>query len=306
MTPPAQTPTAGTVPDYGPRLSVRTGRPAQLPMAIISAFAAGLLIAGCYLDRAGLLAAIAVVQVALVLGWLLSADAPGRIGSILIGLGAAAGSDYSVYRWFEQGYEPVLPVLGLAVVAMFAHQLTRFRDRTRVVESLSDLALLIVAVVAIGGLLLLRQQGNGDRTALAVVSAVGAALIAAHLVDTVLPVPRFDPTVDRGLLATVLGALAGAAVSLLVLRQVIDFSNARGAFVGAGAGSVACLLSVGATFAGAHSGLTDGAADIADGGASGTATRRPGAARLRPLAGALMTISLSVPAGYVLINALSA
>ncbi|MCW2541884.1 MAG: conserved rane protein of unknown function [Frankiales bacterium] len=278
----------GGVPGYGPRLSTRTGRSAQLPMAIISACATGVLIAGCYLDRSGLVVAIAVVQVALVLGWLLSADAPGRVGSIMIGLAAAAGSDYSLYRWSEHGYEPVLPVLGLAVVAMFAHQLSRFRDRTRVVESLSDLALLTVAVVAIGGLLLLRQQGNGDRTTLAVVSAVGAGLIAAHLVDAVLPVPRYDPAVDRGFLATVIGAVVGGVVSLLVLRQVIDFSNARSALVGAVAALVACLLSVGATFAGAHSSVTIGAA------------------RLRPLVGALMTISLSVPAGYVLINALSA
>ncbi|UQX88778.1 hypothetical protein M6D93_01965 [Jatrophihabitans telluris] len=335
--------------DPVPLASTSTGRLAQIPLAVVTLLAGGLLMGGSYLGTVGLLVAVAVVQAALVASWVLGAGLPGRIGAVLLGVAASAATDAAVVHWNSSGYEPVLGVLGVALPAMFVHQLARGVVRTRVVESLSDITVLLLAVCAIGGLLLLRYQANGDKTVLAVVGATTAALVVCHLGDAVLPAPRFDPQVDRGLPAVVLGVIAGGAVGALVLGDIIDFQGGRALFAGAAIGAVACLLSVGASFAWVHSTLVPAPAAIPATEANAVATPTPPAAgsasaqgpaagaatgpveadadsddddgpddelgrldvrawtgvpRLRPVAAALITVALTAPAGYVLMNAL--
>jgi hypothetical protein len=163
------------------------------------------------------------------------------------------------------------------------------------------------------GLIVLRYQGDGDRSVLAVVGATGAALVVAQLADVIRPIARFDPEVERGLLAVVLGVVAGGAVGYLVLRSVVDFAGVRSALVGAAVAAVACLLAVGASFVGAHSVLNPRpAAALAAGPAGEPPTAVDdgvpvwaGVPRLRPMASALIVLALSSPAGYVMVNALS-
>jgi hypothetical protein len=267
-------------------------RTAHIPLAVLSLLAGAVLIAGSYLGTTGLVVAVAAAQAGLVASWVIGTALPGRIGGLIIGVLASGAADAAVTRWHDDGYAPVLGVLGLAVPAMFVHQLTRGVVRVRVVESLADITLLVVALTAMSGFILLRHQSNGDTTTFAVIGAVATALAVSHFTDAVLPAPRFDPTVDRGLPAVVLGVLSGAAVGLVVLRRLIDFTGGRGAFVGAAVAAVACLLSIGASFAGAHSTLE-------------VASEPAWVLRLRPVAAVLMTIAFCAPAGYVLINALA-
>jgi hypothetical protein len=269
---------------------------AQIQLAVLTALAGGVLAAGSYLGRVPLLVAICLVQLLLTLSWLFGTSVPGRRGGLVLAVLAAGGVDAAVLHWPDSGYSPVLGVLGMAVPLLFAHQLSRGVVRTRVLESLADITVLLVALVALTGLLVLRGQGNGDILTPAVLGAITAGLVAAHFTDAVYPAPRFDPAVDRGLPAVVVGVLVGAVVGLLSLRRVIDFDGGRGAFVGAALAAVACLLSIGAAFSGVHSGLA----------APGTAGPASRTVRLRPVAAALMTVALSTPAAYVLINALSA
>ena len=268
----------------------------QIQLAMLTAVAGGVLSAGSYLGIGALLAAVGAVQLLLILSWLFGAAVPGRIGGLVLATLAAAGADAAIMHWPHSGYSPVLGVLGMAVPLLFAHQLSRGVVRTRVLESLADITVLLIAVVALAGLLVLRRQSNGDIVTPAVLGAITAGLVAAHFTDAVLPAPRFDPEVDRGLPAVVVGVLAGAAVGMLSLHRVIDLAGGRGAFVGASIAAVACLLSIGAAFSGVRAGHA--AADAAE------PVGR--AARLRPVAAALMTVALSTPAGYVLVNALSA
>jgi hypothetical protein len=265
-----------------------------------------------------------------VTSWVFGIGLPGRLGGLAIGLAAAAGADVAVTKWHEHGYEPILGILGVAITVMFIHQLTRGVVRSRVVESLADITILIVAVTAIAGLLLLRYQGNGDITTLAVIAAAGTGLVAAHLTDALVPAPRFDPAVDKGLPAVVVGVLVGAALGLLILRRLIDFTGGRGAFAGSAVAAVACLISIGASFAGADSTLFKRipggstvtprdelpavVADHLDALDAGPASKldatderhhRQSMMALRPVAAVLMTLALTVPAGYVLINALA-
>ena len=224
--------------------------------ATVTILACGALIGGSYLGVIGLLVALAAVQAVLVVSWVLGTALPGRIGGLILGVLSAGAADAAVMRWHDNGYQPVLAVLGVAIPVMFVHQLTRGVVRTRVVESLAHIALMILAVTAASGLIVLRYQSNGDKTTLAVIGAMGAGLVVNHLTDLVVPVPRFDPKVNRGLPAVVLGVAAGGAVGVLSLRQLIDFANARGAFLGAAVAAVACLISIGTSFAGTHTTLT--------------------------------------------------
>lgn len=293
---------SAATPDQQPSDQLAPARPsaaaagaAQIQLAVLTALAGGVLAAGSYLGRVPLLVAVCLVQLALMLSWLFGTSVPGRRGGLVLGVLAAGGADAAVVHWPDSGYSPVLGVLGMAVPLLFVHQLSRGVVRTRVLESLADITVLLVALVALTGLLVLRHQGNGDILTPAVLGAIAAGLVAAHFTDAVYPAPRFDPAVDRGLPAVVVGVLVGAAVGLLSLRRVIDFAGGRGAFVGAAIAAVACLLSIGAAFSGVHSGL-------AAAGTTGPANRT---VRLRPVAAVLMTLALSTPAAYVLVNALS-
>jgi len=284
--PAAVAPVGTEPPAAGPRLL-------HIPLATFSAILAAVLAVASYFGPAAMIGAIAIVQAVLVVTWVFGTALPGRIGALILGVSASGAGDFVATRYHSDGYAPLLGVLGVGIPLMFVHQLTRGVVRTRVVESLADITVLVVACVATTGFILLRYQSNGDRTTLAVASAVGIALVVGHLADAVAPVLRFDPVVDRGLPAVILGVLAAAAAALLVLGSLIDFAAGRGAFVGAALGAVACLLSIGASFAGAQSTV----------GRAGQRSRLSRACR--PFSEVALTICLTAPAGYVLINALS-
>jgi hypothetical protein len=282
----------------------------HIQLAVLTALLGGMLAAGSYLGPVGLLVAIAVVQAVLVPSAVLGTGLPGRIGAILLGVLAAAGADITMTHWHTSGYSPVLGVLGVAIPVMFFHQLTRGVVRTRVVESLAGITVLLIAVTAITGLIVLRQQGNGRTVTLALIGAITAGLVAAHFADAVLPAPRFDPGIDRGLPAVLAGLIVGGGAGLLGLRNIVDFAGGRAVFVGAAVAAVACLLSIGATFAESRTSIAVAADDDADEAAETgdplpVREVSPRLARLRPAAAAGLTLALTVPAAYVLTNALT-
>ena len=135
-----------------------------------------------------------------------------------------------------------------AVVGLFAHQLLRGRRRANVVESLSGIALLLVAVVALAAPLELRHQVDGPALTTAVLLCATAALVAGHLVDWVWSPLRFDPAVRRGLPAVVASVLAGAAVGVARLHHSVEFTGQRAALLGASLALVTALFAVGAAF----------------------------------------------------------
>lgn len=280
----------------------------HLQLAVLSALLGGLLVVGSRLGPAGLLVAVALVQAVLIPSWVLGTGLPGRIGGLVVGALAAAGADAATMHWHDSGYSPVLGVLGLAVPVMFVHQLTRGVVRTRVVESMSAIAVLVVGVVALAGLLVLRRQGSGATITLALTAAITLGLVVNHLTDAALPAPRFDPAIDRGLPAVLAGVLAGGLVGLLLLRHDLDFAGGRATFVGAAVAAVACLLSIGASFAESREPAV-ARTDDPDGPVPAATELPPeipaSLARLRPAAAVALTIALTAPAAYVLTNALT-
>ncbi|MEO6700043.1 MAG: hypothetical protein ABI140_11265 [Jatrophihabitantaceae bacterium] len=276
----------------------------HLQLAVLSALLTAVLAAGSHLSSVGLLVAVAVIQAVLIPSWVLGGALPGRIGAMILGTLAAAGADAATTHWPDSGYSPVLGVLALAIPLMFAHQLSRGVVRTRVVESMAGIAVLLIAVVALSGLIVLRRQGSGSTITLALIAATGAGLVVDHLTDAVLPVPRFDPAIARGLPGVLAGVITGGLVGLLTLRHDIDFAGGRSAFFGAAVAGVACLLSIGASFAESRTepagrGSEDLLLDIVPSPVSSRLSR------LRPAAAVALTIALTAPAAYVLTNALT-
>jgi hypothetical protein len=289
--------------DGSPALAIN-----HLQLAVLSALLGGLLAICGHIGPVALLVAVAVVQAVLIPSWVLGIGLPGRIGALVVGTLAAAGADAATMHWHDSGYSPVLGVLGLAVPAMFVHQLTRGVVRTRVVESMAGTAVLVVGVVAPAGLLVLRRQGSGATITLALTAAITLGLVVNHLTDALLPAPRFDPAVDRGLPAVLAGVVAGGLVGLLLLRHDIDFAGGRGTFLGAAVAAVACLLSIGASFAESRQPAVAGAEDPDQPVPAATALPLevpPRLARLRPAAAVALTLALTAPAAYVLTNALT-
>jgi hypothetical protein len=122
------------------------------------------------------------------------------------------------------------------------------RPRPDLVSSLSGGVLLFCAIGALAALLLLGRGPGGAGRALVVLVAVGAALVAGHLVDLVLPRPQIAPGVPRGLPGLVVAVLVGAAVTFLV-RELAEPAGGPAALAyGAVLGLVAGLMGLAASY----------------------------------------------------------
>jgi hypothetical protein len=201
-----------------------------------------------WLARVGsgpLLAGVAVAQAILAVAWMLRPGVSGWLGGMVVGVAAAAAADLVIAAWPRGQLSSLLAVLGLSVTAMFVHQLTRGVMRTRVTSSLSDVAVLVVAVVALPALVALRHETGGQAMATAVVLAMTAAICASHVIDAVWPVPRLDVSVAYGLLAVLVGTVVAAVVGYLRLHSTVEFSVGRSILVGAAVGVVTTMTSIG-------------------------------------------------------------
>ena len=219
--------------------------------AVAVVVGAGLVAAGRE-NALALLIAVALIQAAVALAWTFGTAMPGRIGGLLIAAAAAATSDVVVSVWPHGRLGALLVIYGLAVPLMFVHQLARSAARVRIVESLSGVALLVAAVTSLPALVQLRHEFSppsvGGHIVAGVVAASAGALVVGCLVDMIMPVPRFDAAVPRGLLAVVAAAGLGGSVGHLALNTA-TFGGTRGAFVGAALGALIGFFAVAVAFA---------------------------------------------------------
>jgi hypothetical protein len=122
------------------------------------------------------------------------------------------------------------------------------RPRPDLVASLSGGVLLLCAIGALAALLLLGRGPDGAGRAMVVLLAVGAALVAGHLVDLVLPRPQLSPGVPRGLPGLGVSVLVGAAVTFFG-RGLAEPAGEPAALVyGAVLGLVAGLMGLAASY----------------------------------------------------------
>lgn len=264
----------------------------EVELSLVTTLVAALVVGGGLAGAArtsatALLAAVAVVQALFAVAWVFWTAMPGRRGAILLAVLASAAADVVTSVWPEGRLGPLLAVLGLAVPVMFAHQLLRGAARVQVVSSLAAVAVLVLSEVAVAALLQLRHEFGtdlGGKVSSTVTAAIGGALVIGCLVDLLLPAPRFDAAVPRGLLGLIAAAGLGGSLGYLMLKGVPEFGSGRGMFTGAALGALAGLLAVAAAFV-LHT------------------TPAPPAAigrRLRPVIGALLPIVVVAPAAFLL------
>jgi hypothetical protein len=195
----------------------------------------------------GRLAAVAGLQAALVVAWSVATARGELVGSLVFGVVAAAAADLFLVVPDSPTVGGLLAVLGIGVPAAVLRQMFR-RPREALVASLAGSVLLLCMLCALA--VLLRELGGaeGARLAASALLAVGAAVIAAHLVDLVLPRPQIAYGVPRGLLGLVVAVFAAAAVTWFRRRPEDLFDTLGAAIYGGIVGAVAVLVSLGASY----------------------------------------------------------
>jgi hypothetical protein len=264
----------------------------EAELSLVTTLVAALIVGGGLVAAArasalALLVAVAVVQTLFASAWVFGTAMPGRRGAVAIAILASGAADAVTSVWPDGRLGPLLAVLGLTVPAMFVHQLSRGAARVQVVSSLAAVAMLVLCEVALAALLQLRHEFGtdvGGKVASTVTAAVGGALVIGCLVDLLLPAPRFDAAVPRGLLGLLAAAGLGGSLGYLMLKSLGQFGAGRGLFAGAALGALAGLLAVAAAFV-LH-----------------TTPEPPTAVgrRLRPTIGALLPVAVIAPAAFLL------
>ena len=229
----------------------------ELHLNLLGSLAIALVVAGglAAAGRGGALAlviAVGAAQAVAGLAWIFGTSLPGRNGALVILTASAAAADVCVSVWPHSRLGTLLAVCGLAIPALFLHQLARSAARVRVADSLGAIAFGVLVVVALPAFVQLRHEfsssANGGKVVAGVIAAAGSALVVGYLVDMVMPAPRFDPSVPRGLLAVVASAGVGGSLGQLTLTQGTGFLDGRGAFVGAATGAIVAFLAIAVAF----------------------------------------------------------
>ncbi|MGY1855317.1 hypothetical protein [Modestobacter sp. SYSU DS0290] len=221
----------------------------HLPAAAGVLVAAGLL-AGlpALFDGPGRIAAVAVLQLALVAGWVVATGIRGAAGSVLLGVLAAAGADVALLLPERPELDALLVVLGLGFLAAVVHQMTRRAPREYLVASLAGVLLLLCSLCALAVHLGVARVDDGPQAATTAALVVAAALVVGHLVDLVLPRPQLATGVPRGLVGLVLAVAAGVAAALLAGDGGPLVEHLWDVFFGAALAGVAALTAVGASY----------------------------------------------------------
>ena len=264
----------------------------EAALSLVTTLVAGLIVGGglvaaARLSATALLVAVAVVQALFAAAWVFGTAMPGRRGAVVIAVLAGSAADVATSVWPDGRLGSLLPAFGLAVPAMFVHQLLRGAARVHVVSSLAAVAMLVLCEVAPAALLQLRHEFGtdvGSKVASAVAAAIAGALVIGCLVDLLFPAPRFDAAVPRGLLGLIAATGLGGSLGYLMLKSQEQFGAGRAMFTGGALGALAGLLAVATAFV------------LHTTPVPPTAVGR----RLRPTIGALLPIAVIAPAAFLL------
>ena len=189
-----------------------------LVQGLLAASVAGALALASTAGRVPLVAAVLVLQLALVAAVLALLDAPAPRGSLVVAAGAALAADVVVLA-DDGAVDRLAGVVGLGLVVALLHQLVR-RSRSRVTESLADTLLSVVAVASAACLVALLLVRGGDGVLQLALAVAAVVLLVGRVGDRLLPRPVLAGGATRGWAGLVLGLLAGVGVALLLADRV--------------------------------------------------------------------------------------
>ncbi len=136
-----------------------------------------------------------------------------------------------------------------------------------------------------------------------VVAAAAGALVVGYFVDMIMPAPRFDAAVPRGLLAVVAAGGLGGSIGHVVMAEGTQFDSARATFAGAAVGALTGFFAVAAAFI-QHSatGVPGGTGST---GGPGSTVSTPSAVsafgrRMRPVHSSVFPLALVAPVAFLL------
>lgn len=219
----------------------------HLPAAVLAAVGVAALVEGLGRGADGRLAAVTALQAALVVAWVVATARRAWVGALLLAAAAAAAADLAFLLPERPTVGGLVAVLGIGLPAAVLRQMFR-RPREALVASLAGSVVLLCAVCALA--VLLRSPGSaaGAERETVGLLAVGAAIVAAHLVDLVLPRPQVAYGVPRGLLGLVVAVVAAAAVTWFRRRPEELFDALGAAIYGGAIGGIAVLVSLVASY----------------------------------------------------------
>ncbi|WP_203902103.1 hypothetical protein [Virgisporangium aliadipatigenens] len=212
--------------EYDPELSdeVAAARSRELPTVpvrrLLALAMAGLsfvltvaMVVGSQLAPAPYAFVVFAVQLAFVVIWTVASQPPAPRIVAVVAILAALGADLVAVSANPASLGPLVYVTAGGFVAGVLGQMIRPAGRVRVTESLGSSLVLVLGVVSIASLVVLKREPLGTQVINAIVIGAGVALVAAHLFDAGLPVPRVAPTVPRGGLGIVVGGMLGTAAA---------------------------------------------------------------------------------------------
>ncbi|MEV4635978.1 hypothetical protein AB0J80_01370 [Actinoplanes sp. NPDC049548] len=182
------------------------------------------------------------VQLLYVLAFTMAIRPPAA--GIVAGVCAVAGgfADRLAVTTEPAGMLPLLYVTAAAFVAALAGQAIRAQDRARLRDGLGGTFLIVFGVVSFALLIVLTRKPVGTQAILVCMTAVGTALMVAHLTDAVWPKPRIAAQVPRGAAGIVLGAMLGTLAAAGLGSVLVPFNPGRGALLGFAAAGIAGLV----------------------------------------------------------------
>ncbi len=218
-------------------------------LAALAGLLSAALILGAQLERPAYAVVTFGVQALFVLAWTLSSRPPGPYVVAAVGIAAAAAADAAAVLAPEASLAPFALVVAGGLVAGVAGQLVRGAGRSRVTESFGSTLVVVIAVVALGSLVVLTRLAGGTQAIDACVAAAGVGLVVARLGDVFFPYPRVTPQVARGAIGVIVGGMVGTAVAGGAGALLVGLSPAATAGAGLVAGLGAVLADLGVGFA---------------------------------------------------------
>jgi hypothetical protein len=189
------------------------------------------------------------VQLLFVVVWTVASQPPAPRIVAGVGLAVAVGADAAAVLVRPASLAPLGYLTAAGFVIAVLGQLIRPAGRLRVTESLGSSLVIVIGVVSYASLIVLSREPLGTQVSEVCVLAAGVALIGAHVLDIVLPVPRVAPAVPRGGVGVVLGAMLGTAAAGVAGYYVEGLSTLSTALAGLAAGVIALMVDLSASYA---------------------------------------------------------
>jgi hypothetical protein len=184
-----------------------------LAMAGLSFVLTVAMVVGSQLAHPSYAFVVFAVQVAFVLVWTVASRPPAPRIVATVAIAVAVAADLVSVSVNPASLTPLVYVTAGGFVAGVLGQMIRPAGRVRVTESLGSSLVVVLGVIASASLVVLSRMPLGTQVINAVMIGAGVALVSAHVLDALTPFPRVAPTVPRGGVGVVVGAMLGTAAA---------------------------------------------------------------------------------------------